>query len=145
MKSIYLHKKYFKSDLKDNEEYIGNGARDKYGDQIWSLYRLQNVLILLIVIEIAFLLFDVLTTNDKYWFQRRGAILVAFSAYLEIFTNSPMIRRAGDHVGSWVFELTELTHKRSFAALVGGSVIWAYGDIVVDLLRLNDAGISPTQ
>ena len=136
MKTIYLNKGLFDKDLAEDQEHINNGAREKYSIQIWEYLRLQNVLAVLLLVALVFLLYDSVTTNDKYWFQRWGAILVAFSAYVDIYSNSPILRRAADHVGTWVYDLTAIIHKRSFITLVAGSVIWAYGDILVDLIRM---------
>ena len=135
MKTFYLAKHEFSSDIAKDDEFIANGARDKYSIEVWKYLRVQNVLAILMLIALPFLLYDSLTENDKYWFQRWGAIIVAFSAYVDTYSNSPILSRAANHVGTWVFDLTTTIHKRSFTSLVAGSVIWAYGDILVDIFR----------
>ena len=135
MRTIYFRKKSFESDISKNDEFNAKGKPKKYSDDFWKLYLSQNVLILLITIAVFFFFLDVLTTNCDYWFQRWGSVLVGFAAFLDIFSNSPLVRQAGDNIGSWVLEVSAYVHRRSFFTLFAGSLIWGYGDLVIDLLR----------
>lgn len=79
-----------------------------------------------------------IATGEGHWFQRSGAVMVLFSVAVEYHRRRMAergTRPAGDTAHRSLMPVLPLRFWRSipyvcYAAIVAGTLIWAYGDLL---------------